>query len=105
MQMGIREWPEYISEIFRVTAPGGHTQFTEIGMEFISNNNALGSDAALEVIQKALQKYGSINRLNLQVGSKLAEMVRRAGFHSVEEKVVDVPCGSWPTGHIPDDYC
>jgi ubiquinone/menaquinone biosynthesis C-methylase UbiE len=105
MQMGIRDWPEYISEIFRVTAPGGHTQFTEIGMEFISNNNALGSDAALEVIQKALQKYGSINRLNLQVGSKLAEMVRRAGFHSVEEKVVDVPCGSWPTGHIPDDYC
>jgi ubiquinone/menaquinone biosynthesis C-methylase UbiE len=105
MQMGIRDWPEYISEIFRVSAPGGHTQFTEIGMEFISNNNALGSDAALEVIQKALQKYASIHRLNFQVGSKLAEMVRRAGFHSVEEKVVDVPCGSWPTGNIAYDYC
>lgn len=100
MKMGIREWPDYISEIFRATATGGHTQFTEIGMEFISNNNALGSDAALKVIQKALQKYASIHRLDLEAGSKLTEMVRSAGFHSVEEKVVDVPCGNWPAGSI-----
>jgi predicted GNAT family N-acyltransferase len=103
MKTEIREWPEYISEILRVTAPGGHTQFTEIGMEFISNNNALGSDAALKVIQKALQKYSFIKHLDLQAGSKLAEMVRRAGFHSVEEKVVDVPCGNWPSGSIAYD--
>jgi ubiquinone/menaquinone biosynthesis C-methylase UbiE len=98
MKTGIHEWPEYIAEIFRVTAPGGHTQFTEISMEFISNNNALGNDAALKVIQNALQKYAFIHHLDLQVGSKLTDMVRRAGFHSVEEKVVDVPCGVWPSG-------
>ncbi len=102
--MGIREWPEYISEIFRATAPGGHTQFTELGMEFISNNNALGSDAALKVIQNALHKYASLHRLDLDVGSKLTEMVRRAGFHSLEEKVVDVPCGNWPAGRIADAH-
>jgi len=100
MKMGIREWQDYISEIFRATAPGGHTQFTELGMEFVSNNNALGSDAALKVIHKALQKYASIRRLDLEVGSKLTEMVRHAGFHSLEEKVVDVPCGNWPAGSI-----
>lgn len=99
MKTGIHEWPEYIAEIFRVTAPGGHIQFTELDMDFISNNDTLGNDAALKVVQKALQKYAFVQHLDLQVGSKLAEMVRRAEFHSVEEKVVEVPCGVWQSGY------
>lgn len=101
MKTEIHEWPDYIAEIFRVTAPGGYTQFTEITMEFNSKNNALGNDAALKVVQNALQKYAAIHHLDLQVGSKLADLVRRAGFHSIEVKVVDVPCGVWPSG----EYC
>ena len=99
MKTGIHEWPEYIAEIFRVTAPGGQIQFTELDTEFISHNDTLGNDAALKVLQKALQKYAFVKHLDFQVGSKLAEMARRVGFHSVEEKMVEVPCGVWQSGY------
>ena len=45
-----------------------------------------------------MQKHASFNNLDLEIGSKLATLVERVGFHSVEEKVVEVPIGGWQSG-------
>ena len=94
----IQNWPNYIAEIFRVTAPGGHVQLCEISMSFLSPNAPLRPDSALKVIERALRKHAIISHHDPDIGMKLNHLVGSAGFHSVEEKVVEIPCGSWHSG-------
>ena len=94
----VREWPGYLGEIFRVTAPGGHIQLTEMSMVLTSGTGELRKDSALKVMERAVQKHAALNHLDTNVGSKLTTMVELAGFHSVHEKVVEIPIGGWQPG-------
>jgi len=98
MSLAIHDWTRYISEIYRVTATGGHIQLCEVGVSFVSRNGALRHDSGLKVMERALQKYAAVMRYDLKVGSKLSIMAEGAGFHSVEEKEVEVPLGTWESG-------
>ena len=94
MKTAIHEWPEYINEIFRVTANGGHIQLTE-SLGFSSNSGTLANDSAIRVIERTRQKYALIMQYDLEVGPKLVEMVRDAGYRGVEEKAFEIPVGNW----------
>jgi hypothetical protein len=98
MAMDIRDWLKYLAEIYRVTAPGGHVQLSEKTVEFMSETGTLGADAALKVMERALRKHAAWSRYDVDVGSKLVGLVEEAGFHSLEEQIVQVPCGTWPSG-------
>src|SRR5271155_1813354 len=98
MMTAIHEWPKYIAEIYRVTGTGCRVQLTEMGMTFTSHSGTLRKDSGLKLMERALQKYSFINHFDLQVGPKLSVLLESAGFHSVEEKVIEVPIGAWPTG-------
>lgn len=101
MMTVIHEWPAYLTEIFRVTAPGGRIQLTEMSMNFESASGTLRKDSGLKVMERALQKYATFNRYDLQIGSNLATLAEGAGFHSVEETVFEVPVGAWMLGLDP----
>jgi hypothetical protein len=94
----VTDWPSYIADIFRVTAPGGYVQFTEIGMKFASRNGCLESDSGLIMMERMLKKYAAIKLFDFHIGPKLSVLVETAGFQSVEEKVVEVPIGGWHSG-------
>ena len=98
MATTIRDWPQYLAEICRVTAPGGHIQLSEMTIAFTSESGTLGADAALKVMERALKKHAAWSRYDSNVGSKLAGLVEDAGFQSVEEQTIQVPCGTWPSG-------
>ena len=100
MVLAIHDWARYMSEIYRVTAPGGHIQLCEVGVSFVSRHGALRHDSGLKVMERALQKYAAVLRYDLKVGSKLSIMAEGAGFHSVEEKEVEVPVGTWESGTL-----
>ena len=100
MMAVVHDWPHYLAEIFRVMAPGGHVQLTEISMVITSRTGKLRRDSGLKVMERALQKHAVHNRLDVNIGSKLATMAECAGFHSVEEKEVDVPIGGWQPGTL-----
>src|ERR1700737_1760933 len=95
MVTAILDWQGYLSEIFRVTAPGGHVQLSEMSMGFTSESGTLGTDSALKVLERALKKNALINRQDYEVGPKLIHLFEKTGFHIVEEQVVQVPCGTW----------
>ena len=101
----IHEWPDYLAEIFRVTAAGGRLQFTEMSMRFTSRTGSLDKDSGLKVMEKAMQKHAAFNHFDLEIGSKLSSLLERAGFHSVEEKVVEVPIGGWHSGQRANEPC
>jgi len=94
MKTVIHSWPEYIAEIFRVTANGGHIQLTE-SMKLISTSGTLPNDSAIKVIERALQKHAVIKQHDLEVGPKLVDMVREAGYRGIEEKIFEIPVGNW----------
>ena len=101
----IHEWPEYLAEIFRVTAAGGRLQLTEMSMRFTSQTGILGKDSGLKVMERAMKKHAAFNRFDLEIGSQLSSLVERTGFHSVEEKVVEVPIGGWQSGRTSSEFC
>jgi len=92
MMGAVHDWSHYLSEIFRVTAPGGHIQLTEMRLQFISKSGTLGDDAAVRVLERVLPKYAACNRYDFGAGPKLVRLAESAGFHSVDEQVVEVPC-------------
>lgn len=98
MKTVIHDWGSYVAEIFRVAATGGRVQLSEMGMRFKSQNGSLGKDSGLKVMERALQKYSVFNNFDFEIGSKLSGLVENVGFHSVEEKVVEVPIGGWQSG-------
>jgi hypothetical protein len=98
MKTIIVDWPNYLADIFRVTASGGHIQLTEMATTFTSQNGSLSGDSGLKVMERTLHKYAAIKQFDFQIGSKLSTLVANAGFHSVEEKVVEVPIGGWQSG-------
>jgi ubiquinone/menaquinone biosynthesis C-methylase UbiE len=98
MMTAIREWPDYLAEIFRVTAPGGHIQLTEMSINFTSQTGTLRNDSGLKVVERVLQKYAYFNHFDFQIGSKLSTLVEGAGFHSVDESVIEIPVGAWQSG-------
>jgi hypothetical protein len=105
MVTAVHDWPAYLAEIFRVTAPGGHVQLSEMTMGFTSESKTLGNDAALKVMERVLQKNAVYNRYDHDVGSKLLRLAEKAGFHSLEQQVIQVPCGTWQSGHFPCGNC
>jgi len=96
----VHEWPGYLAEIFRVTAPGGHVQLTEMSMVLTSGTGKLRNDSGLKVMERAIQKHAALNHLDTNIGSKLSTSVELAGFHSVHEKVVEIPIGGWQPGTV-----
>jgi hypothetical protein len=94
----IQDWSRYVADIYRVTAPSGRIQLTELSFRFVSQKGQLPKDSGLKVMERALRKYAAFNHYNLEVESNLATLVRDAGFHGVEEKEFIVPVGNWNTG-------
>jgi hypothetical protein len=93
----VQDWSRYVSDIYRVTAPGGRVQLTELSFRFQSQRG-LPKDSGIKVMERALRMHAAFNHYNLEVESNLAPLVRNAGFHGVEEKEFIVPVGNWNTG-------
>jgi hypothetical protein len=91
--------------MFRVTAPGGHVQLTEMSTVLTSGTGKLRNDSSLKVMERALQKHAALNHLDINIGSKLSALVEAAGFHSVEEKLVEIPIGAWQPGNTGSRTC
>lgn len=100
MMSVIHDWSGYLAEIFRVTAPGGHIQLTEISIDVTSQTGTLRADSGLKVMERVLQRYAALKHFDFQIGQKLSHLAETAGFHSVEEKIIEVPLGAWNSGQV-----
>jgi hypothetical protein len=98
MKTVIPSWQTYIPEIYRVTAQGGTIQLTESSSTLLSQSSNLPSDSAIRIMERAIHRYSVYTHHNLNISTSLSELVKAAGFHSIEEKTFDVPCGSWSSG-------
>jgi hypothetical protein len=91
------EWPIAISEIYRVTKPGGWVQLTECGS--FGPVEGGGKSARLE---EAVRKWYDKAGLWWDIGKNLPSLLQEAGFEDVRVIERDLPLGHRPRPSEPE---
>ncbi|KAG0181377.1 hypothetical protein DFQ28_000789 [Apophysomyces sp. BC1034] len=82
------DWDRVLSEIVRVTKPGGYIQLTEVDM-FIHQAGPKGT--LWQEDEACREKRGT----DLRMACRLRELLNTAGLEDVEERFVSIPIGCW----------
>ena len=96
----LNRWPSYLQDLKRLLRANGWVQLVEYYY-------MIQSDSGLLTSNHSLQQWSDGYRAALdgerdpRAGRSLSQMLRRAGFHNVEERTYRVPIGSWPSGAFP----
>ncbi|KAF7725143.1 hypothetical protein EC973_000395 [Apophysomyces ossiformis] len=73
------DWSRVLSELVRVTKPGGYIQLTEVDL----------------FIHQAGPKAIAFQEEYIRVARQMKEMLETAGLHEVEGRFVSIPIGCW----------
>lgn len=92
----ISEWPVAIRGLYRVLQPGGWIQLSEIE----EWSAPLGQESAISRHMRAYLRFLDAREIDLNVGRKLVDLLRDAGFINISVKIAHIPMGkSWgPVG-------
>ncbi|MEO7020477.1 MAG: methyltransferase domain-containing protein [Ktedonobacteraceae bacterium] len=82
-------WPTVIRELLRVTQPGGYIELVECAFEGI--NLGPFTQHFFTWGKQAFQSRG----IDLQIIPELGRYLREAGVRDIQERLVDLPLGSW----------
>lgn len=81
-------WPFVVSELVRVTTPGGWVELVESGL-------LLHTGPATERYQSWTQALGERRGVDMRVTPTLGELLERRGLAQVEHRLIEVPLGRW----------
>jgi hypothetical protein len=90
-------WPSYVKDLRRLLVKGGWVQMIEYNFIIQSDAGLLMEDHAIQQWQTVYKWYMDQNR-DCRSGRSLAQWMRTAGLHDVEEYIYSVPIGAWKTG-------
>ena len=93
----LNRWRSYIRDLKRLLRPNGWVQLVEYYYIIQSHSGLLTSNHSLQQWSDGYRAAIDGER-DPRVGRNLGQMLRTAGFDSVEERTFHVPIGSWPSG-------
>ncbi|ORX50123.1 hypothetical protein DM01DRAFT_1337793 [Hesseltinella vesiculosa] len=85
-----QHWDHVISEMIRVTAPGGYIQFIEV--DYSSHNLGPAGQAWNDKVREVMTKA---KNLDINMASHLDEELRARGMCQVTKKQISLPFGAW----------
>ncbi|KAF8543378.1 S-adenosyl-L-methionine-dependent methyltransferase [Trichophaea hybrida] len=90
----IGDWPTLMSQIYRVTKPGGYCELGELGGVPDSDDGTMsdGVDRHFELCRQAMEKIGR----PFPTSSTLKALLEEAGFVDVQVTDIKQPLGPWP---------
>ncbi|KAI5799824.1 S-adenosyl-L-methionine-dependent methyltransferase [Geopyxis carbonaria] len=93
LAQSIRDWPNYLRQIYNHLEPGGYAQILELHVESLSDDGHHGEllKEFFDRLEKALKILGLGN-----LGPQLDGMIRDAGFVDVEQRIYKLPWAPWP---------
>ncbi|KAI7866902.1 S-adenosyl-L-methionine-dependent methyltransferase [Spinellus fusiger] len=81
------QWEHVMSELVRVTSPGGYVQLVEVDLILLMKDHP----GIIRKVLHAILKRG----YNLNISSKLNRLLEWSGLESIESRYVSIPIGSW----------
>lgn len=81
-------WPGAVSELKRLTCPGGWIELVEAG-------TSRGGGSALETVDKWVAAVLARRNLNIHMGARLGDLLTGAGLQDVTVSEVPLPLGSY----------
>ncbi|KAF2457406.1 S-adenosyl-L-methionine-dependent methyltransferase, partial [Lineolata rhizophorae] len=92
----IRDWPRLIRQSFSHVRPGGWVEWQEKHPLFLSDDDSLPADGALDTWGRTFFDAGVTFGTSPYSPQHLADQMREAGFVDVREHVLKLPVGPWP---------
>ncbi|KAL1963763.1 hypothetical protein VTN77DRAFT_7829 [Rasamsonia byssochlamydoides] len=93
----IADWDRLFNQAFKHTKPGGYIELQEFKVWVHSQHGELPEDSHIQRWQRALVDGTASFGKPLNVAGQLADKLKAAGYVDVQEDVLKVPIGSWPT--------
>jgi SAM-dependent methyltransferase len=81
-------WPGTVSELARLTSPGGWVELVEAG-------TSRGGGRALETVDKWVAAVLARRNLNIHLGARLGDFLTAAGLQEVTVREVPLPLGAY----------
>lgn len=81
-------WPNTVSELMRLTRPGGWVELVEAG-------TSRGGGGALETVDKWVAAVLARRNLNIHLGARLGDFLQSAGLQDVTVREVPLPLGQY----------
>ncbi|GER92155.1 hypothetical protein KDW_63170 [Dictyobacter vulcani] len=85
-----QEWPVIISHFLQITTPGGWIELVDTGSEPLKSMGPMTAQMMDNMAQLA-----PIQRNDMLSGSKMDDLLKRAGMINLHKKVVYLPVGKW----------
>ncbi len=82
------KYPEIMQEIWRIMTPGGWFEWVEGGVE-------QGGAPAMDLFRQWTIEGGAKFGLDMQVGLKMGDMLRAAGFSNIRANEFPIPIGAY----------
>ncbi|KAF8533825.1 putative TAM domain methyltransferase [Trichophaea hybrida] len=96
LAQSISDWPKLLSDVCRVTKPGGYVELAESGADIKCDDGTMAEDNAYKVnvdlVSKALTQIGRPPATD----AILKERLEKAGFVDIQVVNVRQPMGPWP---------
>ncbi|KAG0173175.1 hypothetical protein DFQ28_010848 [Apophysomyces sp. BC1034] len=87
LSLTLPQWKQVLSELARVTKPGGYIQLVEADIEIVMTEQPA-------VVQKTIEAFRR-RGLKPEIASRLDELLQCVGFEEVNSKYVSMPIGDW----------
>ncbi|KAH0548523.1 hypothetical protein GP486_007934 [Trichoglossum hirsutum] len=100
LSVAIKDWQKLLERSFAHLKPGGHVEFQEILVFPQSDDGTLPDDGVLQQYYRYMNEACQMISIDLEIPSKLTQMLRDAGFVDVKEEVRKIPLGTWPRDRL-----
>lgn len=92
----IQDWPKLFEQAYKQTKPGGWVEFQDFHLTNYSEDGSLKEGNNVNRFYELLRE--ACDRMNrpVTVGANLKEYAEEAGFQNVNQKVFQLPFGTWP---------
>ncbi|TGZ76790.1 methyltransferase domain-containing protein [Ascodesmis nigricans] len=95
---GIKNWPRYLTQMYRHATPGGWVEIVEHGLStFYCDDGTMPADSPFQIYMSAMSK--SLENMGVNPHIELEDyrrMLEDAGFVNIQTHSFKTPIGTWP---------
>lgn len=94
--IGIRDWPKYFAEAFRVLGSGGFVEVQDLDFQLHTDDDTLPKDSKLVEFHVKARQAMTLAGMSWYTSTEIKDFVEAAGFVNVVVRDFKWPSSPWP---------